>query len=311
MEKYQIIDLHCDVLMKLAADKSLDFASDERLDINLKRLKEGQVKVQAMALFISPDIPSQDQFVEAEKQIEAYQTRVLTQPGVVQLKSLKDIETLKADEIGTFLTLEGVECLGNDLTRLDYLLSQGVLAVGMTWNKANLACDGIKEPRGGGLTELGYKIVERLNQANVFVDVSHISVKGFDDVLASAKHVIASHSNAQAVCGHVRNLSDAQIKALVKRHAPIHLVYCPDFVADKQPATVPDLIKHIDHMMGLGAKTCLGLGSDFDGIKNKVEGLTHAGQHPEFITQIKNHFGEDVAQGITHQNFINYIKNFF
>lgn len=51
--KYPVIDFHCDALSKMMLDPALDFASDERLDVNLRRMKDGGVALQCFAIFLS------------------------------------------------------------------------------------------------------------------------------------------------------------------------------------------------------------------------------------------------------------------
>lgn len=306
--KYSVFDWHSDVLYKIYNHPELDFVDSDALDINLKRLREGDVKVQAMAIFIEPTIPTDQQYEVALAQLRIYQKQVITAPGIRHLRSFHDIALLGEDEIGVFLTLEGLDCIGNDITKLIYLLDQGVLSVGMTWNSVNHACDGIGEPRGAGLSEFGFEVVALLNQRDVFVDVSHISLQGFIDVHRHSKHMIASHSNAQAICGHRRNLSDQQIAMMVERGALIHLVYCPDFVISDQEATITDLLVHIEHFISLGARDLVGMGSDFDGITRKVKDLTHAGETQNLLDALAKQHGETLARKISSQNFIDYIQ---
>ncbi|WP_192987941.1 dipeptidase [Carnobacterium mobile] len=309
-----VIDLHCDALLKLQEAKGqLSFKDSEKLDVNLSRLKEGQVKVQAFAIFLAPEILVEDKYEAALEQIKYYQEEILAKnPEMKQIKQWEDIHTLKENEIGSFLTLEGVEAIGNDLSKLDHLLDLGVLSVGLTWNPANLAADGIQEPRGGGLTTFGYEIVKRLNERKAFTDVSHLSVKGFWDVMKAAKYPIATHSNVLHLCSHVRNLSDEQIKALVERDAMIHVVYNPPFTIDeerKKTVAIADLIQHIEALVALGAVNNIGFGSDFDGIRSHIEGLTHAGEVQNFVSALQKKFTNEEVAGFAAQNFLNHLPS--
>lgn len=258
-----VIDLHCDALLKLQqAEGKLNFKNSTELSINVTRLKEGQVKIQAFAIFIEPDIVVEEKYAAALEQIDYYQEDVLgNNPEMKQIKKWSDIKNLKDGEIGSFLTLEGVEAIGNDLTKLDQLLDLGVLSVGLTWNPANLAADGVQEPRGGGLTTFGFDIIKKLNDRKVFTDVSHLSVASFWDVMKAAKFPIASHSNVLSLCGHVRNLNDDQIKAMVDRDAMIHIVFNPPFTINEEkqePTTISDLVKHVEALVELGAIKNIG-----------------------------------------------------
>lgn len=304
------IDWHCDVLYKMVQDETLDFYNDPRLDVTVQSLRKGGIKAQACAIFIDPDISYADKYQNALAQIQAFNSRILTQPHIVHIKHFSEIHDLKPQEIGVFLTLEGLDCVGCDLDKVKFLVGQGVLSIGMTWNDANLACDGIGEPRGAGLSQFGFDVVSYANDHHVFIDVSHISLQGFEDVMETAKYVIASHSNAQAIASHRRNLSDKQIKQMVEKGGLIHLVYCDAFVKDGGKSTMLDLKKHIDHFRSLGATHLLGLGSDFDGITEKVEGLEHAGHTTHFLNLIETEYGAKFRDQIASLNFLKYVEKF-
>lgn len=308
--KYPVIDWHCDALLKLQENPDLDFYDSEELDVNVVKMREGGIKVQAFAIFIDPEIPWNQKYEAALMQVRMYKEKVLSQDGFVQLFNFHDIHNLKEHEIGTFLTLEGLDCVDTDIHKVEHLLSEGVLSIGMTWNNANLACDGIGEKRGAGLTEFGLEVVELMNKRNLFIDVSHISLKGFEDVLDHAKHVIASHSNAQSVASHRRNLNDDQIERLRSKESPIHLVYCEPFIVDELPATIDDILTHLEYFTQKGYQASIGLGSDFDGIFTKVENLVDSSDTQNVLQAIEKRYGEDRARDIAYNNFMRYVDKY-
>ncbi|WP_035051813.1 dipeptidase [Carnobacterium pleistocenium] len=306
------IDMHCDVLYKMQKSQgTLNFKDSDQLDVNLERLKQGKVKVQAFAIFIEPELLSDKQFAAVLEQIDYYQKDVLGKnPEMKQIKKWTEIKDLKEGEIGSFLTLEGVSSIGNDLNKLEYLLDAGVLSVGLTWNPANLAADGIGEPRGGGLTDFGFEIVKRLNERKVFTDVSHLSVQGFWDVMKCASYPIATHSNVLSLCSHVRNLNDKQIKAMIERDAMIHVIFNPTFTVEEgqdKKVTITDLIPHVERLVELNAVRTIGFGSDFDGISTHIEGLSHTGETQNFIQALLEKFTVKEVEGFAFQNFMNHL----
>ena len=111
----------------------------------------------------------------------------------------------------------------------------------------------------------------------MIVDVSHLSDKGFYDVLECAKKpFVASHSNARAVCPCARNLTDSMIRSLGERGGVMGLNYCVDFLLEAQcipggkeariQAILNAAVNHARHIVDVGGMEVLGLGSDFDGI---------------------------------------------
>jgi membrane dipeptidase len=303
-----IIDLHCDALLKLAEAKgTLRFADSLELQTNKTRLQRGQVKVQCFAIFIEPEIPSDQKFHAALEQVDYFYKEVLGKnPDMIHIKDWSDFDRLKVGQIGAILTLEGVDAIGNDLMKLNILYQLGVRSVGLTWNNANLAADGAGEPRGGGLTLFGKEIVEFNNQNQILTDVSHLSDKGIWEVIELANYPIASHSNARALCQHPRNLTDDQATAMFTKGGLIHVVYYPPFVKENGGATLSDLVKHIDHFCGLGGVKQIGLGSDFDGISTFISGLEDASKSQNLINELLKHFREDEVRGFAFQNFLDH-----
>lgn len=308
-----IIDTHCDALLKLQAaarqshsyfekDSQLNYLNSEELDTNMERRIKGNVKVQFYAVFISPGIPDNEKWQHALEQIDAFYEKVLTMDNMVHIKQLSDIQNLKEHEYGAVLTLEGSDAFGNDLMKLRTLFRLGVLSLGLVWNNGNLVADGVGETRGTGLSEFGLKVVEECNRNNVLIDVSHLNVQGFEDVIEHGKLVFASHSNARSVHDHARNLHDEQIVKLINKGGMINIVFCPTFIGEGK-VTVDDLIRHIDKVIELGGEKHIGLGSDFDGITEFVEGLEDAGQYDNLIEALRKKYGEAFTEGIASLNF--------
>ncbi|GED69583.1 dipeptidase [Brevibacillus reuszeri] len=306
MTSMNIIDFHCDALLKIWEKQgNLAFADAEELDINKQRLLQGGVKVQCFAIFTSPDMSSEQRFQVALDQIHYFYVEVLGKnPEMKQIREWHELDLLQEGEIGAILTLEGVEPIGNDLKKLNILYQLGVRSVGLTWNPANLAADGVLEPRNAGLTLFGKEIIHFHNEHKILTDVSHLSETSFWDTMEIAKYPIASHSNARAICDHPRNLNDEQAKAMFAKDANVHVVYCPMFIKESGVTTIDDLIRHIEHFCSLGGVRNIGLGSDFDGITTKVVGLEHAGVSQNLINELLKRYTEDEVRGFAYENFL-------
>lgn len=311
-----IVDTHCDALFKLqqakhgklAYDHKVDFKHSNVLDVNLQRLQEGNVRVQFFAIFIDPDVSSDQVWQCALEQIDLFHTEVLEpNPEMVWVKNWETLHQLKNGEIGAVLALEGGEAIGNDVVKLRTLYRLGVRSIGLTWNNANLLADGASEERGGGLTTFGKEVVELNNAYNVLTDVSHLSKRGFWEVMELAERPFASHSNARKICDHPRNLTDEQIQALIQKNGRIHVVFHPPFInKDKETASIDDLIKHIEHICSLGGEKHIGFGSDFDGVDHHVTDLEHAGKYENLINALLRYYPEETVNGFAYQNFLSY-----
>jgi len=304
----RVIDWHCDALSKLAAGLGeLDYRTAPEIDANLQRLQKGKVSVQCYAIFIEPEVHSDTKFQAALHQVTYFYQEVLGKnPEMKQIKSWQDFGALQEGEIGAMLALEGADPIGNDLTRLEILYQLGVRSVGLTWNFANLAADGAKEERGAGLTAFGREIVYFLNEKQMLTDVSHLSEKGFWDVMELAKYPIASHSNARVLCDHPRNLTDEQACAMFAQEAMIHVVFYPKFLTPNGNAEISDIIRHIEHFCTLCGEKYLGFGSDFDGIDQYVKGLENAAQYQNLLNALLKTYSETQVRGFCGENFLAY-----
>lgn len=309
-----IIDTHCDALLKLQGDarnthgyfqqeRQLNYLNSDALDMNMERRIKGNVKVQFYAIFISPGIPDNEKWQHALEQVDAFYEEVLTMENMVHITNLSDIKQLKDHEYGAVLTLEGADAFGNDLMKLRTLFRLGVLSVGLVWNNGNLAADGVGEVRGTGLSEFGFKVVGECNKNNVLIDVSHLNVEGFKDVIEHGKYVFASHSNARSIHDHPRNLHDSQISQLIDKGGMVNIVFCPPFIGEGK-VTIDDLLKHVDKIIELGGMEHIGIGSDFDGITEYVDELEDASQYSNLIEALEQKYGKEAAEGIASKNFI-------
>jgi membrane dipeptidase len=304
----KIFDAHCDVLYKLWLNPTLSFDSSDELHISYNRLKNGQGKVQCMAIYVPEEVSYQERFEVALEMVNILYERILPFfPNMKLVKTKNDINKLKEDEIGVVLTLEGCDAIGHSLTRLKTLFHLGVKSVGLTWNYSNAVADGILEPRGAGLSLFGKKVVQDNNRFKVWTDVSHLSINAFWDVLELADYPIASHSNVLSLCSHPRNLNDDQLKALIKKDSMIGINFVPFFLTDKPVATVKDVINHLDYICQLGGEKNVGFGSDFDGISTTVLGLEHFGKYNHLVEELYKHFTDDQINHFCYQNFINHL----
>lgn len=301
------IDLHCDVLWKMQRSKGeVDFL-DGDLDANLEKLKKGNVMLQTFAIFVLPEVKVEEKFNVAMDQVHYFHKRVLgSNPHMKLIREWTDIDKLQDGEIGALLSLEGVDAIGNDLNKLTIMHELGVRSIGLTWNNANLAADGILEERGAGITTFGKEIVLFNNEHKMFTDVSHLSEKSFWDVMEITKYPIASHSNSKSICPNPRNLTDEQAKVMFDRNAMVHVTFVTEFVKESGEVEIGDLIKHIDHFCSLGGVHNIGIGSDFDGIIGKIRGLEDASMHPNLLNELSKYYTEEQVRGFAYQNFLDH-----
>jgi len=240
--------------------------------------------------------------------------------------SVADIRRLKSeDKIAALMGLEGGHAIEDDLDVLRKFYRMGIRYVTLTHSNTNNFADSSgDEPRWGGLNALGRQIVKEMNRLGVIVDISHVSDETFWDVLeVSEAPVMASHSSCRALVPIPRNMTDEMIKALAKKGGVVMINFGSDFVnaapgqrsnkvveiirqkyrgdfshwnevrqkLDKEgpplpPATLDDIVAHIEHIVKLVGPDYVGFGSDFDGVPNLPEGLEDCTKLPSITYEL-------------------------
>jgi membrane dipeptidase len=304
-----VIDAHCDAIYKLWEGPHLSFKSDD-LHVNLPRLKSGGVILQSFALYLPPHVPSPQMYYELLKCIDLFYDKVIAGGDQLFLiRSAQDLEMLNKGKIGSLLTLEGLDSVIGDMIYLKTLFHLGVRSIGFTWNQANLAADGVGDPRAAGLSQWGKEVVGECNRLGMMIDVSHMSERAFwDTVECSARPLIASHSNVFDLCPHPRNLKENQIAALIEMKGMIGLTFVPLFVHKSEPS-MDMLLKHVEYICERGGANHLGFGSDFDGIATTLVGLENTGCYQNWINRLLQHYSAEWVDQWTHKNWLNFYKS--
>jgi len=125
---------------------------------------------------------------------------------------------------------------------------------------------GSTDPRDPGLSEYGERIIARMNQLGMAVDVSHCSDRTTLDALnVSTKPVLVTHSNCRAlVPGSARCKTDDAIRLLAAKGGVIGITMVRHFVHPSGGATIENVLDHVDHVARLVGVEHVGIGSDVD-----------------------------------------------
>ncbi len=308
-----IFDLHCDVLYKMILDSTIDFyANDDKLAVNLESMKQGSVSAQVFAVFIPRNISKLEQTYSALKMIDIFYNKIVKNGDHIKLvRNIEELENVnKEGKIAAILSLEGAEPLQGDIRLLHIFYQLGVRAIGLTWNYANEVADGVLEKRNGGLSNFGRELISEMNILNMVIDISHLSEKGFWDVASISKYpLIASHSNSFNITPHIRNLTDEQIREIIKFDGLIGITFVKNFASNKEN-NINAIIPHIEHIASLGGINNIAFGSDFDGAE-MLNGIEHAGKYKVIYDILSNYYTDDQIKGFTINNAKRVFKKIF
>ena len=178
--------------------------------------------------------------------------------------------------LAVVLHLEGADAIDTDLHLLEVLYAAGLRSLGPVWSRNNIFGSGVPfrfpagPDLGDGLTAAGRRLVEACNDLKIMIDLSHITEKGFFDVAEFSKApLVATHSNAHALCPSPRNLTDRQLDAIRESGGMVGLNFATCFLRSDghmRPDTPIDLmVRQLDYLLEKLGENHVGLGSDFDG----------------------------------------------
>lgn len=205
--------------------------------------------------------------------------------------------------MGRHSIMFGIEnglALNHDLAYVRHFAQRGVVYITLCHNGDNDICDSARGCNThNGVSSFGEKVIRRMNEEGIMVDLSHAAEKSFYDALdISSTPIVCSHSNSRALCDVPRNLTDDQMRALAQKGGVAHITLYHGFLrADTPEATILDAIDHLEHAIQVMGIDHVGIGTDFDG-DGTVRGCADASELINFTRHLlKRRYSErDIAK---------------
>lgn len=310
--------MHCDTLFLLEREKGQKLRNNN-LCVDLEKMRRAGSMAQFFACFIY-----MKEFEEGGYEKGYQHALQMIANGKKMFRENADLislttsygdmlENQESGKMSAILTIEEGGIVENDMERLEHLYADGIRLMTLLWNGEN--CMGYPNSRDAkvmekGLKAFGMETVERMNELGMIVDVSHLSDGGFWDVInVSKKPVVASHSNARALCGHPRNLSDEMIRALANQGGVSGINFYPAFLNGTAKSDIDDLVRHIEHMYCVGGEEFVVMGTDFDGFDDSVSCIEDIGQMDILYKALKKRkFNDSQIEKIWYKNALRVIK---
>jgi len=228
-------------------------------------------------------------------------------------------EAFKAGRIASMLGAEGGHSIDSSLGVLRALHRLGVRYMTLTHNEnvpwADSATD---EPVVGGLSDFGREVVAEMNRIGMLVDLSHVAATTMRDALDCATApVIFSHSSCRAITDHPRNVPDDVLSRLPANGGVCMLTFVPSFVSNsligydqalkdamaaagadyrdldqrmtfedawsgppKPSVGLDEVVAHVEHAREVAGIDHIGIGGDYDGVRELPVGLEDVGCYP-------------------------------
>ncbi|WP_343252282.1 dipeptidase [Ligaoa zhengdingensis] len=215
------------------------------------------------------------------------------QDFLIKCEKVDDIYRAKAEgKVAWVPVIEGAAMIENELDRIDMLYGFGVRLMGITYSESNGLGSGLKEAHDGGLTHLGYQVIDRMNKVGMAIDCAHVGDNTTLDIIeASTKPVFISHTGARALWNSKRLKSDEIIKACAAKGGVIGIEAAPHTTITEKHTThdIEAFMEHFEYVKDL-------VGIDFVSFGPDTLYGDHVGLHHAFSANLS------IKQAFVKQN---------
>jgi membrane dipeptidase len=228
-------------------------------------------------------------------------------------------QRIEKGKFSAILHFEGAEMIDRNFNALEMFYEMGLRSLGITWSRSNVFGHGVpfdfpsSPDTGPGLTDDGKALVKACNQLGIMIDVSHLNEAGFWDVVhTSTSPVVASHSNAHAICPASRNLTDRQLAAIRASDGLVGLNFNVPYLrpdgSRNSDMALEVMADHVDYLVEKLGIDRVALGSDFDGAL-MPDDLSDASKLPNLVAVLRSRGYDDVAlRKIGYRNWVRVLE---
>jgi membrane dipeptidase len=223
-------------------------------------------------------------------------------PNKIELaRSAADVKRIRAEgKIAVIHTVEGAHMLDGNLENLDILAQRGVALLTLNHfypNDIASHVDAIPKKMfirkickfnfqvksHPPLTELGRQLLQKMNNLNIIVDISHCSPEARAEIyteLDKERPIVASHIGVAKYNPHPYNLTDDDIREIARHGGAIGIFFMSSILDKSNPRKgLPAIwrtIKHVHHVTN--SYDNIMLGTDFDGFTDPPDDVCDESQ---------------------------------
>ncbi len=225
-----VIDTHADTPQRFL-DENFDLADPlNGGNLNLDSIHKGNLGAEFFSIWVEPKLYKDHYARRTLELIDSVKQQVARHPDQIQfVASPEGIEEAHRNhKFAALMGIEGGHSIENSIRLLRQYYALGVRYMTLTWSNSNGWADSSGDIEDTsiphtkeGLTEFGKDVVYEMNRLGMMVDISHVSDRTFYRTLVITRApVIASHSDARALCNAPRNMTDDMLRAVARSGGP-------------------------------------------------------------------------------------------
>ena len=280
---------------------------------DLPRLREARVTGGIWVITTNPLRPSRERPGVFEKNILRLRDILEGCPeDVAIVRTTADYEAAQREgKHAAWIGVQGGNALDGDADAIDRIPDGLVVRITLV----HLSNSGLGETSAPaqllksehGLSRAGKDYVARLNAKKIFVDLAHISRRGFFDAVDvhdKTQPLIVTHTGITGVYPHWRNIDDEQIRAVADTGGAIGVMYQESFLG-KSNVTAATIVDHLEHIGKIAGDDVAALGSDWDGAITTPRDMKTCLELPRIVdVMLKRKWSSDRVKKVLGRNFL-------
>tara|TARA_B100000767_G_scaffold258591_1_gene267470 strand:- start:11882 stop:13174 length:1293 start_codon:yes stop_codon:yes gene_type:complete len=218
------IDTHDDINIGNFTD-SLNYSTETQSQVHIPGMEAGGLDVAWFIVYTGQGSLDDEGYAKAAKNADDKFSAI---HRLVNDYASDRIElALTAEDVrriwksGKKIAMIGVENgypIGEDINNVEAFYNRGARYMSLAHNGHSQLSDSNTGEKDSvylhnGLSDLGKRVIEKMNYFGIIVDISHPSKEAIRQMAEHSKApLMASHSSARALCNHSRNLDDEQLQ---------------------------------------------------------------------------------------------------
>ncbi len=302
-----LFDLHCDTALSML--RSGQPLRINELDVSLEQARVFERYVQVMALWTPHTMNDEEGWQNMLAMLQNLRDDPALKEGEAEIITSLPVPPKKPNLL---LSIEDVRILAGRIQRVEELWRLGIRLITPLWQGET--CIGGSHDTQKGLTPFGRSALEKAVTLGMILDISHASLASAEEMfeICEGHHrpLIASHSDVHAICPVSRNLTDEQIRRIIKNNGLIGINLYVSFLKENGTATAADALPHIDRILSLGGENVLALGGDMDGceLPPDIPSLSHLPRLAEYMAA--HNYPDELIHRIFYQNAFDFANKY-
>ncbi len=268
VEKHIIVDLHEHPTLQ-PEDMELDYRNEGREALAYQALSQSGIDVifdNMMDGYGRVTSKHGNHWTDVIQNLGMRLCDIAHQDFVIPCKRVSDIyEAFNKGKLAWVPVLESLNCIENEVDRVDVLYGLGLRSAGLVYSESNLLGSGLRERRDSGLTDFGYDVVVRMNKLGMLIDISHGSdLMVQDTIMESTKPILISHCGSRTLTATVRMLPDEVLMSLAEHGGVLGVEMAGAMIrTNKNPvADLEAYMEQVEYCIALLGINHVGCGPD-------------------------------------------------